>query len=594
MQRNFCEQNLTICKKYHPYLNIAIPRTQTESRVILLNAKQGEPVFGYKLNENNIRHFHSLFDPVSEAEKWADESVIHENSLIIILGAGFFFHILALLKRIPVSATLIIVEKDGEILLNALGSLNLANVLCRENLFIHTGGLPADAVNFISKIQLNTKYSSISLLEHAPSIQTFPDYYKTITGAINTAGKLNIYDRLRYKKFTQDDVKVLLLTTKYFLMGEIISAMERQGIKYRLITIMQDELGSTDFIEQIIKNILDFRPDFLLTINHLGLDREGVLSRFLEKIEMPFASWYVDNPNLIIRQYKNNISPYCTMFLWDKNNLSDMKKLGFEHTFYIPLGVDERRFKPLNNSSNPFSRLSCEVAFVGNSMAQKVRDCLNKTNVNGSLRSHFHHIAIEYMESSQRHIDCIIKESYPQLYDNYLRLNDTDTSNFEAAINWEATRIYRLKRIKKLTSFKPLIVGDPHWFELIDAGHFRYHRELNYYEELPFLYNAVKINFNATSRQMKGALNQRVFDVPACNRFLLTDFQEQMDDHFKIGKEIICYHDPEEIPDLVKFYLSHENELNSIARNGYNRVVKDHTYLSRIRNMTDIMRRIYK
>ena len=46
---------------------------------------------------------------------------------------------------------------------------------------------------------------------------------------------------------------------------------------------------------------------------------------------------------------------------------------------------------------------------------------------------------------------------------------------------------------------------------------------LNYYKDLPLLYNACKINFNATSLQMKEAVNQRVFDVPACGAFLLTD-----------------------------------------------------------------------
>ncbi len=595
MQTDFGEQNIAICKRNHPYLNIAIPRTHTENRVVLLNAKQGSPIFGYKLNEHNIRHFHSLCDPVSEAEKWADESVIHENSLIIILGSGFFFHISALIKRIPDSTTIIIVEKDGEILLNALMVNNITDVLARENLYVCAGGSSADAVRFILEIQTGTKIDKTTILKHPPSIQTFPDFYQTIIKAFGTDKKINLFDRLKYKKFSQkDEPKVLLLTTKYFLMGEIISAMERRGVKYRLATIMQDELGSTEFIEQIIKTILEFKPDFLFTINHLGLDREGVLAGFLEKIEMPFASWYVDNPNLIIKQYNKNVTPYCTLFLWDKNNISDMKKLNFEHTFYLPLGVDERRFRPICEQANPFAPITPEVSFVGNSMAQKVRECLKKTGVNGSLAALFHNIAIKYMESPDRHIDNIIKRTFPHLHHEFSGLKNPAKSNYEAAVSWEATRVYRLDRILRLLEFHPVIAGDQYWAELIDSKYFRYHRELTYYDELPFFYNASTINFNATSRQMKGAVNQRVFDVPACNKFLLTDYQDQLEDLFKIGEEIICYHDPAEIPDLVGYYLNHPSDRICIAKNGYKRVLRDHTYVSRVGEMIDIMKKVYQ
>ncbi|MEA3417485.1 MAG: glycosyltransferase, partial [Thermodesulfobacteriota bacterium] len=402
-----------------------------------------------------------------------------------------------------------------------------------------------------------------------------------------------IFDRLRYKKLCHEEVRVLLLTTRYFLMGEIIRAMERLGIKYRLVTISQNELGRQDFIKKIIKDIIDFKPDFLFTINHLGMDREGILAQFLARIEMPFASWYVDNPNLIFKRYEKNVTPYCAMFLWDKNNLPDMRDFGFEHLFYMPLGVDERRFRPTRNEANPMPHLASDVAFVGNSMVKKARDTLIKSEVGGGLKSLFKHIARDYMESEERRIEEIIELKYPGLYDDFQKLTGADSANYEAAVNWEATKIYRLERVKKLLPFRPLIVGDPHWPELIDDGLFRYHRELAYYNELPCLYNVATINFNATSRQMKGAVNQRVFDVPACMAFLLTDYQEQMDELFIVGEEVICYKEPDEIGELIKYYLDHESERKQVAEKGYKRVIRDHTYVSRVMGIVEAMRKIF-
>jgi spore maturation protein CgeB len=581
---NYWVENTAICRKNHPYLDINLTNIEND-RVIPVFSKNGLPTFKYDIGAGKVKYFHSSYDPLSEAVKWAEESSIDGDSIIVVLGAGFFYHISELIKEIPDDRIVILLERDEEIFRAALKAVDLRDVLSRDNLYLFVGHEPAGAVKFITEIQINNSFKRITFLPHQPSIQTFPEFYREILDGFADSNRLNIFDRLRYKKFRHEEVRVLLLTTKYFLMGEIISAMERLGIKYRLVTIEQDEIGCQDFIEEIIKNIIEFRPDFLLTINHLGMDREGMLAQFLTRIEMPFASWYVDNPNLIIKNYERNVTPCCVMFLWDKNTLADMRSLGFEHAFHMPLGVDEQRFRPMKNEPNPFAGLCSDVAFVGNSMVEKVRERLRKTKVNGRLGSLFRDIARDYMKSGERHIQNVIASGYPELYDEFLNLSDTNRAGYEAAVNWEATRIYRLERIKMLLPFMPLIVGDPFWGEIIDTRFFRYHREVSYYNDLPWLYNAATINFNATSRQMKGAVNQRVFDVPACTAFLLTDYQEQMEELFKIGEEVICYSGPEEIGDIVRYYLDHDSERRRIAENGHQRVVRDHTYVSRVNGM---------
>lgn len=598
---NYWIENTAICRENHPYLDIDFTDIEN-NRVIPVFSKSGLPTFKYDIGPGKEKYFHSSYDPVSEAVKWAEGSSFDSDSIIVVLGAGFFYHISELIKRIPDDRVVILMERDEEILRAALKAVDLRDVLSRGNLYLFAGHEPGEAVKFITGIQIDNSFKNINFLSHQPSIQTFPEFYREIISGFSASDKLNIFDRLRYRKFchcrglihrTREEVRVLLLTTQYFLMGEIISAMKRLGIKYRLVTIEQDELGCRDFIEEIIKDILNFKPDFLLTINHLGLDREGMLAQFLTRIEMPFASWYVDNPNLIIKNYARNVTPYCAMFLWDKNTLSDMRSLGFEHAFHMPLGVDEQRFRPMKNEPDPFVDFCSDVAFVGNSMVEKVRERLRKTEANGRLRSFFRDIARDYMKSGERHIQNVIASGYPELYDEFLNLTDTDRANYETAVNWEATRIYRLERVKRLFPFTPLIVGDPFWKEIIDTRFFRYHREVSYYNDLPRLYNAATINFNATSRQMKGAVNQRVFDVPACNAFLLTDYQEQMDELFTVGEEVICYKEPDEIEALIKYYLNHESERKRIAKKGYERVIRDHTYVSRVTGMVGTMKRIF-
>ena len=105
---------------------------------------------------------------------------------------------------------------------------------------------------------------------------------------------------------------------------------------------------------------------------------------------------------------------------------------------------------------------------------------------------------------------------------------------------------------------------------------------LDYHKELPAFYNACTVNFNATNLQMGKAVNQRVFDVPACGAFLLTDHQESMEGLFEVGKEVVTYKDPGEIADLARFYLRNDAARETIAMKGRERVLAEHTYKHRI------------
>ncbi|MFN2643546.1 MAG: glycosyltransferase, partial [Burkholderiales bacterium] len=92
-------------------------------------------------------------------------------------------------------------------------------------------------------------------------------------------------------------------------------------------------------------------------------------------------------------------------------------------------------------------------------------------------------------------------------------------------------------------------------------------------EELLRLYNTSKIVLNITNWDPARypALNQRVFDVPATGAFLLTDYSLELEEHYRLGEEIVCYRDVDELRDKARFYLAHDAERAAIARRGYER-----------------------
>lgn len=419
-------------------------------------------------------------------------------------------------------------------------------------------------------------------------------YYAAVREGLLAGARFDFWSRARQPRFTRDSPRLLLITSRYFLMGEMVGACRRLNIPHFLLELRDDAVARTDFVRQLLTAVLEFRPDCVLTLNHLGVDKEGVLTDLLERLQLPLASWFVDNPHLILHLYRKVVSPWTTIFTWDADNIASLRDMGFEHVFYLPLGTDPSRFTP--GRGKGASQWKTRVSFVGNSMIHKVGARLRAGRFPRDMLLRFRDVAARFDASAERSVPVFLEREYPPLYAAYADLPDDERRlAFETAVTWEATRQYRSRCVAQLLPFAPLIVGDKGWrTALRHASHpFRLHRELNYYTELPAFYALSEINFNCTSKQMKGAVNQRIFDVPAAGGFVLTDWREQMNALFEPEKEIIFYREPEEINGLISYYLKHPQSRKRTAEAARRRVLAEHGWEHRLRRLLECMRHVY-
>ena len=423
------------------------------------------------------------------------------------------------------------------------------------------------------------------------------DYYRAAQQACEASAAADFWSKARHAKFKEPLPRILLMTSTYFLMGEIKAACERLGYPHYLLQLPEGELGQREFIESLLSAVVDFKPDFIFTINHLGVDREGVLVDLLEKLRLPLASWFVDNPHLILYRYARLKSPWTAILTWDADNLASLSELGFENVSYLPLGVDATRFHPLPRPSFPGLPPAWDgkVAFVGNSMVDKVLTRRQKLSLPPLLADSYHDIAAAFGASDERLVSAWLAKARPAQYEAFLGLASVeDRLSYETMLTWEATRQYRYACIEGIFPFAPLLVGDKGWKRLVPPGvTWHYHPELAYYDQLPAFYPCVAVNFNCTSKQMKGAVNQRVFDVPATGAFLLTDYREQVENLFEPGTEIICYRSPEEAKQLAAEYLARPERRAAVAEAARRRILAEHTYDHRLRVLAKRMRSLY-
>lgn len=418
------------------------------------------------------------------------------------------------------------------------------------------------------------------------------EYYGTLANELK--GSADFWNRTRYPKFQSAKPRVLFFDSDYFLCKEIRSGLEELAVEYCVLALDNTETGSGKFIEALLQAVIDFKPDFALTVNHFGLDREGKLVGLLEELRLPLASWFVDNPHLILHKYAHPGTDNTVIFTFDAGNLTLLHDKGFPNVHYLPLATDVNRFHPEAGIGTPEAWAS-DVSFVGNSMVRPVTDCLAKAALPADLNPDYQAVARSFGSSDETDVTRFLETYHPQWFAAYQTLPTPENRlALESLLTWEATRQYRLDCVRQTLEFSPLVVGDEGWQTQL-GQHASWHHlsGLDYYADLPRFYPLSKINLNCTSRQMIGAVNQRVFDVPACGGFLLTDYREQMETLFDLEREAVVYRSPEEIPDLIHALLKDDSRRKSVSEAARKRILNEHTYTIRLTRLLDIMRRTF-
>jgi spore maturation protein CgeB len=73
----------------------------------------------------------------------------------------------------------------------------------------------------------------------------------------------------------------------------------------------------------------------------------------------------------------------------------------------------------------------------------------------------------------------------------------------------------------------------------------------------------------------------RDFEIPMSGGFYVTEYQQELETFYEIGREIVCYRSKEELLDKIRFYLRHPSLCQQIREAGRRRCLADHTWTKR-------------
>lgn len=79
-------------------------------------------------------------------------------------------------------------------------------------------------------------------------------------------------------------------------------------------------------------------------------------------------------------------------------------------------------------------------------------------------------------------------------------------------------------------------------------------------------------------------ITRRIFEGMGCGKLVITDRLPEETDILKFfteGEDIVFYDDAEDAIEKIRYYASHDEERERIAKNGYEKVMKEHTQIQR-------------
>ena len=111
-----------------------------------------------------------------------------------------------------------------------------------------------------------------------------------------------------------------------------------------------------------------------------------------------------------------------------------------------------------------------------------------------------------------------------------------------------------------------------------------------YGDDLCRAFSAGKIILNFIRPQNGDSHNMRTFEVPAAGGFMLATRTRQQREWLPEGETADYFSSLDEMVSKVEYYLSHEEERQTVAQTGHRRIIEGkHTYRDRMKSMMEVI-----
>ena len=354
----------------------------------------------------------------------------------------------------------------------------------------------------------------------------------------------------------------------------------------------------TDYITKLSEYISNHKGiDYCMTINYIP-----IIARVCSIFHIPYISWTYDSPSLSL--YSNTLSLDTNyVFVIDRALATRFGSRNPGHIIALPIACATESCRPLAISDEEHRRFDCDISFIGSlytekcsfrydEVAKKIPEYM-RGYMDGLIQAQLNVYGYNFLADT-------LDDSTANEYFSYTGLElppDYDINIREIVadfyLGYKCSALERIKTLISIGEHFPLSVYTNSDFSSLndpkDIPNIKNCGTVGYNTDMPKVFACSKINLNITTKTNQTGIPSRIFDVMAAGGFVISNYQEEILEYFVPGEDIVIY---DSIPDLlnkIEYYLSHDDERNTIAQNGYNKVKQLHTYDNRMKDLFEFM-----
>lgn len=370
----------------------------------------------------------------------------------------------------------------------------------------------------------------------------------------------------------------------------IIEAFRSMGISVmeKCSEMTDKTLSQAQILALVESHIKKERPVFVFSINFFP-----VIAQLCNIYQIFYLCWTVDSPvmELFSKAIRYNTN---RIFMFDYAQYQYFSKYSPKTIYYLPLASDIIHFRQATADISEADKrnFGCDISFVGSLYNEKdpiakmqgLSDFI-KGSIDGISKAS---LLLHGCYSAEEAVTDTMIQEFKEHSANYLNLPDSvaDYDRYlisQYYLGYHISSIERIRTLNTLAQHFNVDLFTRSDVSVLSGVHT--HDGIQTLTEMPKVFHLSKINLNMTIKPIQTGLPLRIFDIMGCGGFVLTNYQAELTNYFEIGVDLETYSDTDELIDKCAYYLSHSDEREKIAANGYKKVNAAHTYTHRIAAM---------
>jgi spore maturation protein CgeB len=346
-------------------------------------------------------------------------------------------------------------------------------------------------------------------------------------------------------------------------------------------------------IEELAHAIERARPAFVMSINYVW-----GLSEFCRAHGKPYLCWEID-PSTERLPRVEGPTGHCAVFSYRRAHVDAFRRAGFARVQHLPLAADPERRRPLALSPAERERFAAPIAFVGSSLAPEARRARHRLDQlfadwDPGRREQLAQaleraLRVQRADFARYTLEAALRSELGDFIAALERSGEReDPIALAAQISAAEKRLCYLGALARSGTGELWVWGDDGWSALASSGA-QYRGYAGLRHELTRIYSGAAIHIDIGRLYQSDIVTLRVFEVLACQGFLIAEHGADLAELFEVGRELETYSELAELIDKVRHYAARPELRRTIAERGRRAVEERHSVRARVRAMLEVL-----